>query len=85
MPLACEIALGQARTLALPFDLHVRARVNVIGSGLELFDAHLLQEPAPLDFLCRDHLKTFDELRIPVVAFHPHQCAARFIHPQQQV
>src|SRR5437667_10441 len=51
----------------------------------ELFDAHLFQEPAALDFLRGHYLKAFHQLRIPVVSLHAHQCAARLVYPQQHV
>jgi hypothetical protein len=51
MPPACELVSAQARTHALPFNLKISARLDVIRPGLELFDAHLLQEPAALNFL----------------------------------
>ena len=56
-------------------------RMDVIRAGLQLFDTHLFQEPAALDFLRGYYLEAFDQLRIPVVALHAHQCAARLVHP----
>jgi hypothetical protein len=57
----------------LPFYFQIRARLDVIRPGLELFHAHLFQEPASFDFLRGHYLKAFDELRIPVVPLHAHQ------------
>ena len=78
-------ATGRYRTTALSLNLQISACLDVIRAGLQLFDPHLFQEPAALDFLRGHHLEAFDQLRVPVVAFHAHQCAARFVHPQQNV
>src|SRR6266704_4642865 len=85
MPLACEVVSAQARTHALPSNFQISALSGVICPRLELFDAHLFQEPASLDFLRRHDLKPFNQLSVPVVAFHSHQCAARLVYPQQYV
>ena len=49
-----------ATAYPLAFNIEISARFDVIRAGLQLFDAHLFQEPTTLDFLRRHYLKAFD-------------------------
>src|SRR5205085_4865958 len=75
-------ALCADRAAILSLNLEISARLDVIRPRLELFDAHLSQKPAALDFLRGYYLKAFDQFRVPVVSLHAHQCAARLVHPE---
>ena len=69
----------------LSLNFQISARLDFVRAGLHFFHAHLLEKPAVVDLLRGNDFEALRQLAVPIITFHPHERAARFVDPKQDV